>query len=77
MNSDFNEQDLEEAMGEMSSEYSSDGGGFNGFNGFNNRFSGKDREKDVKSINDRTGKNNEIRRTDEDYGKTSSKQKKQ
>lgn len=56
-------------MGQMPS-------GFNGFNGFNG-FPNGDREKEVKSINERTGKNDEIRGTDEDYGKTSSKQKKQ
>ena len=47
-------------------------GGFNGFNSFSNG----NRTEDVRAINDRTGKNEEIRHTDEDYGNTSSKAKK-
>ena len=72
---DFDESDLEEALnevGEGTDDTSYGGGGFNGFN----PFSRDDKEEDVKSINDRTGKNEEIRKTDEDYGKTSSNERK-
>ena len=69
---DFDESDLEEALDGSIDDDSYDGGG--NFNGFN-PFSHENKEEDVRSINDRTGKNEEVRNTDEDYGKTSSKEK--
>ncbi len=76
MNDDYNDESLEQDIDQASQ--SNVSVSFNGFGEFGGFSMGNDNKTDdIKSINDRTGKNQEIRGTDEDYGKTSSKQKKQ
>ena len=71
MDDDFSDSEIEEFA-----EHGSISPSFNGFGEFNGFNTSVDKQKDISSINDRTGKNKEIRGTDEDYGKTSSKEKK-
>ncbi len=79
MDDDFNESEFNDAVesGNNSSFGSPSLGGFNDFaSGLSNATNSDSRKKDINSINDRR-KNEEIRKTDEDYGKTHSRQKKQ
>ena len=66
MDNNFDQSEFDESNSRMNS-----GPTLGGFNGYSGGFSGgknnEDIEKDVKCINDRTGRNEEIRRTDEDY----------
>ena len=72
MDDEFNESEFEDSL---ESGMNSSFNGYGGFNGFGS-FGNNNRNDDIRSINDRTGKNEEIRNTDEDYGRTSSREKK-